>query len=141
MYLFFSPLLPTEKSIAVRLKGPLSRNGTGRAEVFYNRQWGTICDDGWDLNDANVACRQLGYKYAVRALQGAQVRPGTGKIWLDNVYCTGREESLASCYHIGWGNENCGHIEDAGVECSGNFIIKKMYLCMPYNCICQPLPR
>ncbi len=113
------------KSIAVRLRGPSSSNGTGRAEVFYNGQWGTICDDKWNIRDARVFCRQLGYKYGVRALQGSQVPSGTGKIWLDDVECTGREQSLTNCSHIGWGNHNCGHNEDAGVECSstGKFTI------------------
>ena len=88
-------------------------------EVFYNGKWGTICDDSWDINDAGVACRQLGYLNAVRALQGGSVLDGTGKIWLDDIRCTGREQSLISCSHRGWDSHNCGHNEDAGVECSG----------------------
>lgn len=42
---------------------------------------------------------------------------GIGPIWLDDVHCSGGEESLADCQHLEWGANNCGHIEDAGVDC------------------------
>ena len=106
-------------AIILRLEGPLSTNGIGRVEVFHNRQWGTICDDGWDINDARVVCRQLGYPNAVEALQGKSVPNRYGRIWLDDVACAGNETSLTNCSHGGWGIHNCGHGRDAGVECSG----------------------
>ena len=90
----------------------------GRVEVFYNGSWGTVCDDWWDLKDANVVCRQLGFPGAVAANKTAAFGRGEGDIWMDNVRCTGDESSLTECNHEGWGIENCGHDEDAGVICS-----------------------
>ena len=87
-------------------------------EIFFDGEWGTICDDGWDLNDAKVVCRELGYRFAARALQGIYVPDGRGKIWLNYVGCYGNEQNLSSCSHIGWGSNNCRHYQDAGVECS-----------------------
>ena len=119
----------------VRLRGPLSANGTGRVEILNKGQWGTICDDGWDINEAKVVCRELGYEYAVRALRGGQVPSGFGEIWLDDVKCTGNEENLTSCFHKGWGNHNCAHKEDAGVECSSTGKAFAMYEWSTHMCV------
>ena len=116
MFLLFFQVSPTYGSI--RLQGPLSASGTGRVEIFHDGEWGTICDDEWDIEDAQVACRQLGYPSAIKALQGPQTPSGFGLIWLENVICNGKEENLTSCPHQEWGSHDCIHSEDAGVKCS-----------------------
>ena len=102
---------------SIRLKdGTLS---TGRVEVFYDGQWGTICDDAWDMNDANVVCRQLGFQQlAAQALSGAYHGQGSGPIWIDDVACSGSESHIYDCRHRGWGNNDCTHSRDASVQCS-----------------------
>ncbi|KAM6175568.1 galectin-3-binding protein [Erethizon dorsatum] len=90
----------------------------GRVEIFYAGQWGTVCDNLWNLIDANVVCRALGFENATEALGGAAFGPGTGPVMLDEVQCTGTEPSLASCSSLGWRKSNCRHDKDAGVVCA-----------------------
>ena len=87
-------------------------------EVFHDGHWGTVCDDSWDIKDAQVVCRQLGSLRADAAPKNAAFGEGNGHIWLDDVQCLGNESSLENCPHEGWGHENCGHYEDASVVCS-----------------------
>ena len=92
-------------------------DGEGRVEILYSGSWGTVCDDSWDMDDARVACRELGYPDAASALQSAHFGAGSGQIWLDDVSCVGSEDSIENCPHNGWGSHNCDHNEDAGVVC------------------------
>ena len=94
----------------------------GRVEVYHNGAWGTVCDDGWDLQDATVVCHQLGYGTARGALGFAAFGEGRGPIWYDNVRCSGSEANLTQCTHDGLGVHNCLHSEDAGVICASEFL-------------------
>ncbi|XP_058262763.1 deleted in malignant brain tumors 1 protein-like [Hemibagrus wyckioides] len=93
-------------------------NCCGRVEIQHRAQWGTVCDDDWDLKDAEVVCRQLGCGKAIRAPHNAHFGQGNEPTWLDDVQCKGTESYIDQCLHRGFGVENCGHDADAGVVCS-----------------------
>ena len=96
----------------------------GRVEIMYQGIWGTICDDGWDDNDATVVCRELGYSHG-NATRQAQFGSGTGPVWLRQVGCNGSESKLSHCTHTGASNTpGCSHAQDVGVQCYG---VKGLY--------------
>ena len=80
-------------------------------------KWGTVCDDSFDIAEARVVCRALGFPDALSSQCCAKFGRGSGQIWLDDLRCTGSESSLFHCPHRGIGSHNCGHSEDAGVIC------------------------
>lgn len=91
----------------------------GRVEVYNSGIWGTVCDDQFDINDANVICRQLGFTDgAEKALHaGNQFGAGSGSIWVDGLQCRGGESKLSDCHSNPWGIHDCSHTEDAAVIC------------------------
>ena len=92
---------------------------TGRLEMYYESQWGTICNDGFTDIAASVACRSLGWSDGTVLHSACEGTPGSGPIWLDEVSCSGSEEHLSDCSHTGVGGHDCTHLKDVTVTCQG----------------------
>lgn len=110
----------------VRLTGGLYPY-EGRVEIFYSDAWGSVCDEGWTTEDANVVCKQLGYEGAIEATYGSQFGGGSGMVWLSQTSCQGDESRLVDCTFPGWGevSEECrSHRRDAGASCRGEQVQK-----------------
>ena len=102
----------------------------GLLQVYHDGRWGTVCDDGFSLVDAHVACRQLGWAAGAAELMqyrpdpsganraGALTAAADRAVWMDAVACQGTEAKLADCAFGGWGRENCQHAEDVAVRCN-----------------------
>ena len=108
--------------------GPVAREGNvrlvggadpseGRVEIHHDGLWGTVCDQGWGLDDVRVACRQLGFADARAVPPRGAFGPRGTRVWLRGVDCAGDESGLAECPHGGWGAHACGRLKDAGAVC------------------------
>ena len=100
-------------------------------ELCFHNRWGTICDDDWTVNSAQVVCRQLGYPTdgAIGALttRDAFFGQGDGPVFLKKLNCLGNESHLLQCSSEllnELGQHNCAHIRDAGVICPGKGMAK-----------------
>lgn len=113
--------------VRVRLVSKQFRN-MGRVEVLYRGRWGSVCDNSWNRNIANVVCRQLGYPRALAALRGTRFGQSKGPIWMDNVRCTGSEKNLGMCRFNGWGKHKCRHSNDLGVVCQPKATLSKYFI-------------
>ena len=92
----------------------------GRIELFYEEEWRRVLNnipDGSDTTDvAHVACQQAGYPYT----EGTQsFGRGSGPVWILISTCTGDEERLEQCDHLGWKFDPCFFCADLGVQCRG----------------------
>ena len=106
--------------VAVRLVGGNSYT-EGRLEMYYNGEWGTACYYGWRSSNTYVVCRQLGFGTYGSYYSSYYFGQGSGPIWLDNVYCTGSESTLASCGLLGVNiTRSCSSRQDVGIRCYGS---------------------
>ncbi|XP_067833823.1 lysyl oxidase homolog 3B-like [Heptranchias perlo] len=108
---------PQREKVGVRLSGYPRKHNEGRVEVFYEGEWGTVCDDDFKLENAEILCRMMGFTSATGWTHSAKYGKGAGRVWLDNLACRGTEKSVSECKSQGWGQSDCTHEEDAGVIC------------------------
>ena len=97
----------------------------GRVELHNATYWGTVCDDSFDIQDAEVVCHMLGFPSAIAAHCCAAFGSGSDEILLDDLDCVGNETSLLQCEASEFGEHNCWHFEDAGVTCADTGKAKK----------------
>ena len=91
----------------------LGGSNAKEGDIYVNGR--PVCDDDWDLDDATVACKSLGFKKAVNFTTDSAFGSVADNFIMDNVNCAGTEASLLICDYSK--KENCGAIEGAGVVC------------------------
>jgi len=132
-------LIPEKKVRLVKVErteeGLANAGKAGRLEVWLKGEWGTVCGDSFDDNDAAVVCRTLGLSGGAKLFSGGyqwyhsdannyEVKEdelgavGNGPIWIDDPACTGSEQDLLDCPRAGLSAHNCRHYEDVFMKCN-----------------------
>jgi len=109
-------ILSIGSSFNVRLVG--IREGVGRLEVKLSgsSDWGTVCKkDTWDDNNANVACRSLGYDSGV-PYEPSVLSLTSTSFAISEVQCNGNETSISQC-PFSLFPRDCDKLDEAGVAC------------------------
>ncbi len=100
----------------------------GRVEVYYEREWGTVCDNSRASRNAMVACRQLGYEEGLHFVLKSDVRMESRTVY--RISCSGSESSFLNCSV--WKDSSCGHSDELWITCS-KFIVKPNTHCVINN--------
>ncbi|CAK9056549.1 Galectin-3-binding protein A (Lectin galactoside-binding soluble 3-binding protein A), partial [Durusdinium trenchii] len=106
----FGTILTSIISKSVRIVGTTRQ---GRVQVQYQQTWRDVCDDNWNILNAQVVCRQLGLAGGISLIH----LNGSGEFGMDEVACEGNEFDLGYCPFRGWGIHDCSAQEAAGVKC------------------------
>ncbi|XP_064607819.1 scavenger receptor cysteine-rich type 1 protein M130-like [Liolophura sinensis] len=108
----------TGEDFSLRLIGD-SDTKPSRVEVRLFGEWGTICNQNFDENDAKAICSQLDIglpsMFASVASKGTY-QSGTGRIWLTNITCGVYVTGFRGC-SLDLAGGTCDHSQDAGVVC------------------------
>lgn len=108
IYVFFTSVDVGNDLENIRLVSGLS-NSSGRIEVFFNREWGTVSNDSSTMVDAYVVCRQFGHPAAVVIYTNLFLGEGSGIVWIKKVRSRERESKILKYKHERFGQPECNH--------------------------------
>ncbi|XP_021238839.1 antigen WC1.1-like isoform X3 [Numida meleagris] len=91
----------------------------GRVEVKLRGRWGTVADDNWNMNDAEVVCQQLGCGSATDTKFTWRDSQFSSPLMLAYVNCNGNEKAIWDCSIKGWGPYSVPRDYNTSVECQG----------------------
>uniref|UniRef100_A0A3B4B1B7 Soluble scavenger receptor cysteine-rich domain-containing protein SSC5D n=1 Tax=Periophthalmus magnuspinnatus TaxID=409849 RepID=A0A3B4B1B7_9GOBI len=96
----------------------------GRVEVYKNGQWGNVCGESWDLNDASVVCQQLKCGKEHRISTAPDYGHGSGQVWVEQIECSGRETAISQCPQNPFVDRTCNITSLAGLVCSDSLNVR-----------------
>ena len=121
-YIYLNILCAASIPYAIRLSG--CSPDKGNVEVRYQGIWGYVCGYSWDIEDAEVVCRELGFEGVREYTRYSRFGYTYGKpYWLSYVNCSGNESSLIECPSMRWNNVSCSSYSAAGVWCKSKYNI------------------
>ena len=86
--------------------------------MFHDNEWGSVCADGWGIEEAMTVCRQLNLGFAGKAVTKNTFGGPYLKVIMTGVNCRVDEISLYYCQHNVWTNTTCSSKDKlAGVVC------------------------
>ncbi|KAL6460101.1 hypothetical protein MHYP_G00318600 [Metynnis hypsauchen] len=115
--ILLSSAIITLTTAEVRLVG--GSRCSGRVEVLHGETWSTVCDAGFDQQDAEVVCRELGCGLPVEVLGAAAFGRGGGQVWSEELQCRGNESQIRFCPKSSSLKHNCTRDNAVGVVCAG----------------------
>ncbi|XP_052236237.1 uncharacterized protein LOC127848005 isoform X4 [Dreissena polymorpha] len=87
----------------------------GRVEIKVFNTWGTVCNDLFGIEEANVICKMIGF-YSAEGFRTSSIQ-GTGPVYVDNMACDANSSHINDCQYSTY--HDCSHSEDVAVTCTG----------------------
>ena len=86
-----------------------------QVEVYLNKTWYLVCRESFNMEAANVACREFGFSEALEII--SVLKQELADYILNKMNCDGSEERLTECQYGVGVSESCPYKMYAGVVC------------------------